>query len=126
MRRQNTGTGGKKCPPLLGSPLPVGSCKWDGAGKAALGTGRVNTSAAAAGDCTDGGVSSAGGVKSISSSKLSSNSYKSDKVNGTKRTCLKLRAESNSEGVKRALESWLYQYLRRSHNAAAMFFVLKC
>ena len=57
---------------LKTSTLPVRDGNWEGAGKAILGTERVNTSA---GDWTDG-VSSAGGVKSISSSKLSSNSLK--------------------------------------------------
>lgn len=54
------------------SVLPERDGNWEGVGKAILGTERVNTSA---GDWTDG-VSSAGGVKSISSSKLSSNSWK--------------------------------------------------
>lgn len=63
--------------PASGSSLKTGISpardgNWAGAGRATLGTDRVNTSA---GDCTDG-VSSAGGVKSISSSKLSSNSCK--------------------------------------------------
>lgn len=55
---------------LKSTILPVRDGNWEGVGKAILGTERVNTSA---GDWTDG-VSSAGGVKSISSSKLSSNS----------------------------------------------------
>lgn len=57
---------------LKNSVLPERDGNWEGVGKAILGTERVNTSA---GDWTDG-VSSAGGVKSISSSKLSSNSWK--------------------------------------------------
>lgn len=50
--------------------LPTEGWNWDGAGREIFGTERVKTSA---GDWMDG-VSSAGGVKSISSSKLSSNS----------------------------------------------------
>jgi hypothetical protein len=49
---------------------PTEAWNWDGAGSEMLGTESVKTSA---GDWMDG-VSSAGGVKSISSSKLSSNS----------------------------------------------------
>lgn len=50
--------------------LPTEGWNCDGAGSETVGTESVKTSA---GDWTEG-VSSAGGVKSISSSKLSSNS----------------------------------------------------
>ena len=52
-------------------PAILGRSKWGGPGMATGGTAKVYTSA---GDCMEG-VSSAGGVKSISSSKLSSNSW---------------------------------------------------
>lgn len=51
--------------------IRTGGWRWGGPGRATGDTARVYTSA---GDCIEG-VSSAGGVKSISSSKWSSNSY---------------------------------------------------
>lgn len=56
--------------PSGGKALPTEGWNCDGAGSETVGTESVKTSA---GDWTEG-VSSAGGVKSISSSKLSSNS----------------------------------------------------
>lgn len=56
--------------------LPTEDWNWDGAGSEIFGTESVKTSA---GDWTEG-VSSAGGVKSISSSKLSSNSCNQKKA----------------------------------------------